>query len=64
MGILILIFLYQSKTGTGSLAPDTLAHGKTSIAVDLKQKDGIELIKNLSSKSDVLIEPFRKGIQN
>jgi crotonobetainyl-CoA:carnitine CoA-transferase CaiB-like acyl-CoA transferase len=41
--------------------PDTLAHGKESIAVNLKQKQAIEIVKELSLKSDVLIEPFRKG---
>lgn len=50
------------RIGVGSLVPDTLAHGKKSIAIDLKQKGGIELIKTLSLKSDVLIEPFRKGV--
>jgi hypothetical protein len=57
-----LILLLNNKIGVGSLVPDTLAHGKKSIAIDLKQKGGIELIKTLTLKSDVLIEPFRKGI--
>jgi crotonobetainyl-CoA:carnitine CoA-transferase CaiB-like acyl-CoA transferase len=43
--------------------PDTLGHGKESIAVNLKKKEAIEIIKQLSVKSDVLIEPFRKGIK-
>ena len=38
-----------------------MAHGKESIAVNLKQKQAIEIVKELSMKSDVLIEPFRKG---
>ena len=50
-----------SSIKVGGQILDTLAHGKQSIAVNLKQKEGIDLIKNLSARSDVLIEPFRKG---
>ncbi|GAB1606206.1 alpha-methylacyl-CoA racemase-like [Argonauta hians] len=41
---------------------DTLGRGKESITVDLKKPGGIEVIRRLSRTSDVLIEPFRKGV--
>ena len=40
---------------------DRLARGKQSVSVDLKNKDGINVVRKLASKADVLIEPFRKG---
>ena len=40
---------------------DTLARGKKSIAVDLKKKEGVALIRKLCASSDVLIEPYRPG---
>ena len=41
---------------------DRLSHGKQSIAINLKKKEGIEIIKKLTNEADVLIEPFRKGV--
>jgi len=41
---------------------DVTARGKRSLAVDLKKKEGAELIRDLSKKHDVLIEPFRPGV--
>ncbi|EDO37636.1 predicted protein [Nematostella vectensis] len=41
---------------------DRLARGKRSVAVDLHKPRGIETIKRLCAKSDVLIEPFRPGV--
>ncbi|XP_063973206.1 alpha-methylacyl-CoA racemase [Diachasmimorpha longicaudata] len=41
---------------------DYIAHGKRSIALDLKSPKGVEIFKKLSNKSDVLIDPFRKGV--
>lgn len=32
---------------------DRLSHGKESIAVNLKSKQGIEIVKKLTQKSDV-----------
>ncbi|ELT87540.1 hypothetical protein CAPTEDRAFT_152090 [Capitella teleta] len=43
-------------------ALDRLARGKQSIAVDLKQKEGINVVRKLCCSADVLIEPFRKGV--
>ncbi|XP_078482393.1 alpha-methylacyl-CoA racemase-like isoform X2 [Ciona intestinalis] len=42
--------------------PDTMARGKRSICVDLKQPDGVNVVRKLAKKSDVLIEPFRPGV--
>ncbi|KAJ8304844.1 hypothetical protein KUTeg_018427 [Tegillarca granosa] len=44
------------------LDTDRLGRGKQSIAVDLKQKDGVEVVQKLCTKADVLIEPFRRGV--
>jgi alpha-methylacyl-CoA racemase len=41
---------------------DGLTRGKRSIAIDLKQKKGIEILLKLIEKVDVLIEPFRPGV--
>lgn len=39
-----------------------LNRGKKSIAIDLKTEKGIEIIKSLVEKSDVLVENFRPGV--
>jgi alpha-methylacyl-CoA racemase len=41
---------------------DRLSHGKESICINLKNKQGVEIVKRLALKADVLIEPFRKGV--
>ncbi|CAG9859709.1 unnamed protein product [Phyllotreta striolata] len=41
---------------------DCLSNGKRSLSLDLKQPEAISIIKSLTRKSDVLIEPFRKGV--
>ncbi len=38
------------------------AYGKQSIAVDLKRREGIEIVKKLAGDAHVLIEPFRTGL--
>ncbi|XP_077319013.1 alpha-methylacyl-CoA racemase [Lithobates pipiens] len=45
-----------------SVASDTLARGKRSIALDLKSPGGVSVLKKLCKRSDVLIEPFRHGV--
>ena len=45
----------------GSMATDTLCRGKRSIAVNLRQPAGVELVKKACLNADVLIEPFRPG---
>lgn len=36
--------------------------GKKSIRINLKSKDGIEVIRKMISRADVLIEPYRPGV--
>ncbi|XP_043467801.1 alpha-methylacyl-CoA racemase [Leptopilina heterotoma] len=45
-----------------NIFPDCLSNGKKSISLDLKNERGIEIVKKLSMKSDVIIDPFRKGV--
>ena len=41
---------------------DRLSYGKQSIAINLKNKEGIEIVKKLAIDAHVLIEPFRTGL--
>lgn len=41
---------------------DGLSRGKRSIAIELKNSLGVEALKRICRKSDVLIEPFRPGV--
>ncbi|CAH0024205.1 unnamed protein product [Clonostachys rhizophaga] len=41
---------------------DMLCRHKSSIAVNLKDPQGVALVKELVSQSDVLIDPFRPGV--
>ena len=43
---------------------DTLSRGKRSVAIDLKQAEGVKVVRKLCSNADVLIEPFRPGKEN
>jgi alpha-methylacyl-CoA racemase len=36
--------------------------GKKSISIDLKKREGVEIVKSLIKKADVLIESFRPGV--
>ncbi|KAJ8287302.1 hypothetical protein GJAV_G00050010 [Gymnothorax javanicus] len=45
-----------------AMSMDTLARGKRSVALDLKKPQGVAVLHRLCVKSDVLIEPFRKGV--
>ncbi|XP_021377197.1 alpha-methylacyl-CoA racemase-like isoform X1 [Mizuhopecten yessoensis] len=47
----------KSQMGT-----DRLGRGKQSVAVDLKKKEGVEVVRRMCSKADVVIEPFRTGV--
>ena len=49
------------KTGSAP-QPDVLGRGKRSLAVNLKDPQGIDLIRGMSKQSDVIIEPFRTGV--
>lgn len=41
---------------------DRLGRGKRSIVVDIKNSNGVEVVKRLSENCDVLLEPFRPGV--
>ena len=42
--------------------PDVLARNRRSVAIDLKQPAGVELLLELAARSDVLVEGFRPGV--
>lgn len=44
-----------------AMAVDTLARGKQSVALNLKNPEGVAVLKRLCIQSDVVLEPFRKG---
>ncbi|XP_059479071.1 alpha-methylacyl-CoA racemase [Neocloeon triangulifer] len=44
------------------MSMDAMSHGKKSIALNLKSAKGVEVFKRMSKQSDVIIEPFRKGV--
>ena len=46
----------------GGINYDVTARGKRSPAVDLKQPDGLKVVRKLCRQADVLIEPFRPGV--
>jgi len=39
-----------------------LNHGKRSVAIDLKSKDALDVLRPLLEKADVLVEQFRPGV--
>lgn len=41
---------------------DRQGRGKRSIAIDMKKKEGLRIVKQLCADADVLIEPFRAGV--
>lgn len=43
---------------------DTQGRGKQSVAINLKTDEGVSLLKKLCLKSDVVLEPYRKGQTN
>ncbi|XP_036385632.1 alpha-methylacyl-CoA racemase [Megalops cyprinoides] len=45
-----------------AMAMDTQARGKQSVALNLKKPQGVAVLKKLCVQSDVVIEPFRKGV--
>ncbi|XP_076014585.1 alpha-methylacyl-CoA racemase [Genypterus blacodes] len=41
---------------------DTQARGKRSVAINLKTPEGVSVLRRLCAQSDVLLEPYRKGV--
>ena len=41
---------------------DSLTRHKSSIAIDLKSPNGLDLLRNLLKDTDVLLDPFRPGV--
>ncbi|KAG1669117.1 Alpha-methylacyl-CoA racemase [Nymphon striatum] len=41
---------------------DKLAPGKRSIAIDLKDPKGVDVVRSIAKQSDVFLEPYRKGV--
>ena len=44
------------------LTEDQLTRHKSSVAVNLKDPQGVALVKRLASQADVIIDPFRPGV--
>ncbi len=51
-----------TRPGSRSVPPDLLNRGKRTLAVDLKQEDGVALILDLAERLDGIIEGFRPGV--
>ncbi|KAK2888170.1 alpha-methylacyl-CoA racemase isoform X2 [Channa argus] len=49
----------RTKVATGV---DTQARGKQSVAINLKSTEGVALLRKLCVQSDVVLEPYRKGV--
>jgi alpha-methylacyl-CoA racemase len=62
MGAEIIRIDRAAAAGTPAAAADVLARGRKSIAVDLKNPDGVETVLQLIETADVLIEGFRPGV--
>ncbi|XP_004930947.2 alpha-methylacyl-CoA racemase [Bombyx mandarina] len=41
---------------------DVMSNGKRILAVNLKTKEGVDIVKQLSNSSDVLLDTFRPGV--
>lgn len=46
----------------GAKSADTLARHKRSIVLDVKNPIGLDLLKRLIARADVLIDPYRPGV--
>ena len=44
------------------MSKDVSARGRRSVAVDLKQREGVETVLSLCEQADILIEGFRPGV--
>ena len=62
MGAEIIRVDRAGSVGAEANVSDILARGRKSIAVDLKNPDGVETVLKLVADADVLIEGFRPGV--
>ena len=62
MGAEIIRIDRSSAAGQEANKTDFLARGRKSIAVDLKNPEGVETVLRLIESADVLIEGFRPGV--
>ena len=62
MGAEIIRVDRAGSAGQTANKTDILARGRKSIAVDLKQAEGVETVLRLVETADVLIEGFRPGV--
>ncbi|KAM8828053.1 alpha-methylacyl-CoA racemase [Spinachia spinachia] len=49
----------RTKVG---MSLDTQGRGKRSVAINLKTSEGVTLLRKLCVQSDVVLEPYRKGV--
>ena len=47
---------------TGAASKDIMNRGRRSVAIDIKNEDGLETVLRLVERSDALIEGFRPGV--
>ncbi|XP_076613416.1 alpha-methylacyl-CoA racemase [Chaetodon auriga] len=45
-----------------AMSLDTQGRGKQSVAINLKTSEGVALLRKLCVQSDVVLEPYRKGV--
>ncbi|MDD9963326.1 MAG: CaiB/BaiF CoA-transferase family protein [Gammaproteobacteria bacterium] len=62
MGAEVIRIDRASAVGQDPRRADILARGRRSIAVDLKNPDGVETVLKLLEQADALIEGFRPGV--
>lgn len=51
-----------SSSSADTKEADLLCRGKRSIAVNLKNEKGLEVVKRIMRGADVVIDPFRPGV--
>jgi alpha-methylacyl-CoA racemase len=53
----------RAPTSSGASAPpDPLARSRRSVAVDMKSAGGVEVVRRLTERADVIVEGFRPGV--
>ena len=62
MGADVIRIDRAAAAGQPPRGADILARGRRSVAVDLKNADGVETVLTLLEQADVLIEGFRPGV--